>query len=154
QPAQQVTRFKVTIDPGTPLGVHDVRLVNKWGVSNPRAFMVGDLNEVMEKEPNNDVPEAQRVELNTTVNGAMASPVDVDYYVFAGKKGQRVVFSCLATTIDSRFHAGLEVYDATGRLLAFNHNYRSNDALTDLTLPDDGDYFVRVFEFTHTQGTQ
>src|SRR5262249_59256432 len=50
-------------------------------------------------------------------------------------------------------HAGLEVYDTTGRLLAFNHNYRSNDALTDLTLPDDGDYHVRVFEFTHTQGT-
>jgi hypothetical protein len=153
QPAQQVTRFKVTIDPGTPLGVHDVRLVNKWGVSNPRAFVVGDLNEVMEKEPNNDVPEAQRVELNTTVNGAMASPIDVDYYVFAGKKGQRVVFSCLASTIDSRFHPAIEVYDATGRLLAFNRNYLYNDALTDLTLPYDGDYHVRVFEFTHTQGT-
>src|SRR5262249_27481401 len=30
-----VTKFRVTIAPGTPLGYHDVRLVNKWGVSNP-----------------------------------------------------------------------------------------------------------------------
>ncbi len=152
-PKPPVTRFKVTIDPSTPLGLHDVRLVNKWGVSNPRSFVVGDLNEVVEKEPNNDVPEAQRVELNTTINGAMAAPTDVDYYVFAGKKGQRVVFSCLASTIDSRFHAGLEVYDARGRLLAENHNYLGNDALTDLTLPEDGDYYVRLFQYTHTQGT-
>jgi len=53
----------VTIAPDTPLGLHDVRLVNKWGISNPRAFAVGDLPEVLEKEPNNDVNQAQRVEL-------------------------------------------------------------------------------------------
>ena len=48
--------FKVTIPADVPLGFHDVRLVNKWGVSNARAFVVGDLPEVLEKEPNNDVP--------------------------------------------------------------------------------------------------
>jgi hypothetical protein len=148
-----VTRFKVTIAADAPLGVHDVRLINKWGVSNPRAFVVGDLNEVLEKEPNNDVPDAQRVELNSTVNGNMANPTDVDYYVFAGKKGQRVIVSCLASTIDSRFHPALELYDAKGKQLAFNRNYKHNDALVDCTLPDDGDYHVRVYEFTHTQGS-
>src|SRR5581483_12499179 len=88
-------RFKVTVGADAPLGCHDARLVNKWGVSNARAFVVGDLPEVLEKEPNNDVDQAQRVELNSTVNGAVASPTDVDYYVFAAKKGQRVVVSCL-----------------------------------------------------------
>jgi hypothetical protein len=148
-----VSRFKVTLAPDVPPGVHDVRFVNKWGVSNPRAFVAGDLNEVLEKEPNNDVEQAQRIELNSTINGSMASPVDVDYYVFAGKKGQRVVFSCLASTIDSRLHAGLEIYDAKGRRLASGRDYNQNDALTDCTLPDDGDYYIRVFHFTHTQGT-
>src|SRR5258708_231375 len=38
-----VTKFKVTVPGDVPLGFHDVRLVNKWGVSNPRAFVVGDL---------------------------------------------------------------------------------------------------------------
>jgi len=37
-----------------PLGTHELRLVNKWGVSNSRSFVVGDLPEVMEKEPNNE----------------------------------------------------------------------------------------------------
>ncbi len=148
-----VSRFNVTLAPDVPPGVHDVRFVNKWGVSNPRAFVAGDQNEVLEKEPNNDVEQAQRIALNTTVNGSMASPVDVDYYVFAGKKGQRVLFSCLASTIDSRFHAGLEIYDARGRRLTSGRDYYLNDALADCTLPDDGDYYIRLFHFTHTQGT-
>ncbi|HTU22747.1 MAG TPA: PPC domain-containing protein [Gemmataceae bacterium] len=148
-----VSRFKVTIANNVPLGIHDVRFVNKWGVSNPRAFVAGDLNEVLEKEPNNDVEQAQRVELNSTVNGAMANPTDVDYYVVAGKKGQRVVFSCLASSIDSRFHAGLEIYDSKGRQLTAGRDYNDHDAVTDCTLPDDGNYYVRLFQFTHTQGT-
>jgi hypothetical protein len=152
-PPPAVTRFKVTIPADTPIGIHDARLVNKWGVSNPRAFVVGDLAEVLEKEPNNDVPEAQRIDLNSTVNGAIAAPTDVDYYIFAGKKGQRVVVSCLAASIDSRAHPAIEVYDARGRLLASGRNYHQTDALTDCTLPDDGDYLVRVCQFTHTQGT-
>jgi hypothetical protein len=150
------SRFKVTIAPDVPPGIHDVRFVNKWGVSNPRAFVAGDLNEVLEEEakkPNNDVEQAQRVALNSTINGSMANPTDVDYYVFAGKKGQRVVLSCLASSIDSRFHAGLELYDAKGKQLAAGRDYQDNDALTDCTLPGDGDYYVRVFQFTHTQGT-
>ncbi len=153
-PKPAITKFRVTVAPGTPLGVHDVRLVNKWGVSNPRAFVVGDLAEVQEKEPNNDVEQAQRVELNTTVNGAISTPTDVDYYVFAGKKGQRVVVSCLASGIDSRLHAGLELYGptATGRKLGANRNYHGTDALLDATLPADGDYYVRVYQFTYTLG--
>jgi hypothetical protein len=152
-PKPTVTKFKVTIEANVPPGHYDVRLVNKWGVSNPRVFTVGDLNEVQEKEPNNDVAEAQRVELESTVNGVISAPTDVDYYVFAGKKGQRVVVSCLTSTIDSRSQAGLEVYDAKGKMLASNRNYRDGDALTDVTLPADGDYFVRVFEFTYTTGS-
>jgi hypothetical protein len=134
------------------VGIHDVRLVNMWGVSNPRAFVVGDLAEVLEKEPNNDVPQAQRLELNSTVNGSIASPTDVDYYVFAGKKKQRVVVSCLASSIDSRLVAALELYDGAGKQLAYNRHYYNNDALLDYTLPADGDYYVRLYEFTHTQG--
>jgi hypothetical protein len=147
------SRFKVTIAPDTPPGLHDVRLVNKWGVSNARAFAVGDLLEVAEKEPNNDVPQAQRVEINTTISGSIAAPTDVDYYAFAGKKGQRVVVSCLASSIDSRLHPALHLYDAAGRQLAYNRQYSGSDAVLDCTLPADGDYHVRVCEFAHTQGS-
>ena len=48
------------------LGTHDVRIVSKSGLSNPRAFVVGEMTEVNESEPNNDVGQAQKIELNTT----------------------------------------------------------------------------------------
>src|SRR5262249_49282986 len=132
----------------------DVRLVNRWGVSNSRSFVVGDLPEVVEKEPNNDLDQAQRIELNSTVNGNMASPTDVDYFVFGGKKGQRVVLSCLASSIDSRLNPCTGVFAAKHRLLPQNRNYQEGDAVADLKLPEDGDYFIRLFHFTHTAGNQ
>jgi hypothetical protein len=151
--ALTTARFKVTIPADTAVGIHDVRLVSRWGISNPRAFVVGDLAEVLEKEPNDDVDKAQRVELNSTINGTISTPTDVDYYVFAGKKGQRVLASCLSSSIDSRLLAAVELYDPAGRLLTSNRNYSGTDALLDATLPADGDYQVRVFCFTYTQGS-
>jgi len=145
-------RFRVTIGRDVPFGLHDVRVVNRWGISNPRAFVVGDLPEISEKEPNNDVTQAQRVPLNITVNGVISSPTDVDYFVFTGKKGQRVILSCLASSIDSRLRAALELYDSAGHELAANHHYQDLDALLDYTLENDGDFYIRMHGFTYALG--
>jgi hypothetical protein len=142
-------KFKITVAPDVPPGQYDLRAVNKFGVSNPRVFTVGDLPEVMEKEPNNDAPEAMKVELNTTVNGTIASPTDVDLYTVGAKKGQRVVCACMAAAIDSRARPLVEVYDqAGGRLITRN----GPDVVADFIAPADGDYYVRVAEFTYTAG--
>jgi hypothetical protein len=148
-----VTKFKVTVAEDVPVGIYDVRVVNKWGVSNPRAFAVGDLAEVAEKEPNDDVEKAQRVKINSTINGAIQSPTDVDYYRFEGKKGQRVVISCLASSIDSRLDADLRLFDSEGKQLASNRQYNGTDALLDATLPEDGEYHVRLCQFAYTLGS-
>ncbi len=146
-------KFKVTVPPDVPLGMHDVRVLTKIGLSNPRVFMVGDLNEVVEKEPNNDVEQAQPVELNTTINGVLTPATDVDYFAFKGQKGQKVVVSCLTSSIESRAHPVIEVYESsTKRLLAANRDYSHHDALLDVVLPDNGDYYVRLFQFTHLTG--
>jgi len=153
-PAENIQKFKVTVPPEVPPSLLDVRLVNKWGVSNPRAFAVGDLPEVLEKEPNNDVEQAQRIELNSTVNGTIATGTDVDYFIVAARKGQRVVVSCLAGSIDSRLQPSLEVYDSKDRLLNSNRLYNANaDAVTDFTAPEDGDYLIRLYQFTFTLRT-
>lgn len=150
--ANASVKFKVTVAPDVPLGIHDVRIVNKLGLSNPRAFVVGDMTEVNEKEPNNDIPDALKVELNTTVNGVINAPTDVDYVSFAGKKGQRVVLSCLSSSIDSRLTPVIELYNTAGQRLTTNRNYNETDAVCDAILPADGDYFVRLFQFTHVAG--
>ncbi len=152
QPPQVAQKFKVTLPTNAPLGIHDVRVITNFGVSNPRAFVVGDLKEVAEKESNDDVDKAQKIELDSTVSGVILNPTDVDYFEFAGKKGQRVTVSCLTTSIDSRLPAQLQLYSASGAHLVFNRAYLNNDAVLDATLPGDGAYLVRLCSFTYTQG--
>jgi hypothetical protein len=151
-PPLKSQKFKVTLPANAPLGIQDVRIVTKAGISNPRAFVVSDHKEFVEEEPNNDVDKAQRIDVNSSVSGVISVPIDVDYYVFTGKKGQRVVCSCLTTSIDSRLNASVEMYGADGNYLGGNRNYAHNDALFDAVLPADGDYHVRVCSFTYTQG--
>ena len=148
-----ITKFNVTIDKSVPVGFYDARLVNKNGVSNPRRFVVGDLNEVAEKEPNNDVEQAQKVEIGTTINGAIGAPTDVDYFSFPGKKGQRVIISCLTASIDSRLDPEIKVYDSKARELGAYRPYPQQDGLVDVTLPEDGEYLIRLNKFTYTAGT-
>ncbi|HEY1190207.1 MAG TPA: PPC domain-containing protein [Gemmata sp.] len=145
-------RFKITIPANAPHGIHDVRAVGKWGISNPRAFVVGGLPEVSAKEPNSDVPDAQRIEIGTTANGTIANKTDVDYFTFAGKKGQGVVIHCAASTIDSRLSADLRLFSRDGSELAAGKFYRDGDAVISRTLPDDGDYLVRLCDFAYQGG--
>lgn len=151
---QTAAKFKITVPASVPPGTYDVRVVSKFGVSNPRAFVVGTLPEVDEStKAHNDVPDAQRVELNTTINGTIANTADVDYYVFAGKANQRVLISCVTSSIDSKARPLVELFDRDGKRLAGSRNYRDNDALADATLPADGDYYVRVCEFAYQSGS-
>lgn len=143
-------KFTVNVAANVPPGQYDVRTVNKYGVSNPRTFVVGDLPEITEKEPNNDVPEAQKVELNTTINGTFNNPADVDLYSITVKKGQRVVLACLAGSLDSKAKPLVEVYDANAKKLAMQNG---PDAVTDFVAPADAEYFVRLNEFTYTTGS-
>ena len=109
-----ITKFTVTIGNDVPLGYYDARLVNKFGISNPRRFVVGDLNEIAEKEPNNDVEQAQKVAIPCTINGVILTGTDVDYFSFSGKKGQRILITCLTASIDSRLDPELKVFSPQG----------------------------------------
>jgi len=151
-PPPPITKFKVSIAGNTPVGSYDVRFVNKFGVSNPRIFAVGDLNEVTEKEPNNDVEPATRIDIGTTVNGVISAPTDVDYFVFTGKKGQRILIACMTAGIDSKLHPELWLYDSKGRQLGYHRPLPGNDGVFDFIFPDDGDYYLRLNQFTYTAG--
>ncbi len=152
-PPPGVTRFKVVVGPDVPLGLYDVRLINKWGISNPRSFVVGSLDEMNEVEPNNDLPQAQSVALNRVVNGIVNQPTDVDYFQVTATKGQRVLLHVAASSIDSRARPALEVYDSRGHRILFQRCYRDADVLADLVWPQDGPCFVRIFQFTHNAGS-
>lgn len=148
-----ITKFNVSIAKDVPVGYYDVRLVNKNGVSNPRRFVVGELNEVAEKEPNNDVEQAHKVEIGTTVTGAVTAGTDVDFFSVPGKKGQRIVITCLTASIDSRLDPEIRVISPKGQQLVHFRPQPLVDGLVDVTLPDDGDYLIRLNKFTYTAGS-
>ncbi|MCE9532351.1 MAG: PPC domain-containing protein [Planctomycetes bacterium] len=146
-------KFKVSVAKNVPPGKYDVRVIAPPGLSNFRAFVVGDWPETLEKEPNDDLKTAQSVKMPVVVNGRVDKQTDVDHYSFSAKKGQRVLINCWAWRIDSQLDATLRVYDANGKELAYNGDYYGKDALIDFTAPADGDYIVAVWDFVYGGGS-
>ncbi len=152
QPVANV--FVVTIKEDVPPGHHEVRAAGLFGLSNPRTFVVGTRNELIEAEPNNTPDKASPLELEKIVNCKSDSQADVDYFKFAGKQGQRVIATYEAARIDSRFEAVLELFRPDGRRFAHARSGIRRDALLDATLPADGEYLLKVHDATYRGGPE
>jgi hypothetical protein len=150
--AGAITKIKVTIDKAVPAGHYDVRLVNSKGISNPRVFVVGELEEVAEKEPNNEPEQAQKIAVGQTINGSISAPTDVDYFEFAAKTGQRILFHAATASIDSKLHPEMRIFDAAGHQIAYSRPIPYKDGLLDFTAPADATYWLRLNHFTYTAG--
>jgi hypothetical protein len=145
-------RFRVTIAPDVPPGTYDVRLVGRFGVSNPRLFAVSyGLTEVTKKEPNHDLATAQPIAVNTAVNG-MSNANHEDVFRFAAKQDQRVVIECQAGKLDSQMHATLTLCTADGKPLASNSDYNGPDPLIDFVAPREGEYYIGVHDLSFRGG--
>lgn len=153
KPQPIANQFVVTISGDVPPGNYEVRTVGFFGISNPRTFVVGSRKEINETEPNNTREQAFAVELNQTVNGKINGATDQDWMKFTGKAGQRVVADCLARRLDSKLDGYMELYDTNGRRLAEARNSSaSRDALLDVVLPADGEYFLKLRDFVNAGG--
>jgi len=153
KPTPVANQFAVTISGDVPPGNYEVRAVGFFGISNPRAFVVGARKELNETEPNNTREVAGAVELNQTINGRINGATDIDWFKFAGKANQRVLGDCMARRLDSKLDATLEIYDPAGKRLALARNSLvSRDALLDVTLPADGEYLVKLYDFVYGGG--
>src|SRR5204862_381345 len=116
-------QFKVTVAPDVPEGTYDVLLVGRFGVSNARLFAVShNLDDVAEKEPNDDATKAPDISLNVAINGTTDGNGQ-DSYRFAIKRGERVIFDCQAARLDSMMDANLILSTADGQILANNGDY-------------------------------
>lgn len=149
QPQPVVNTFTVTIAADVPVGLYDVRARGLFGMSNPRTFVVGDRKEGNEVEPNNTSDKPQAVELNTVVNGRSDAAADLDWYKFAAKAGQRVMIELQGRKIDSRLEGALELYGPNGRRLQHRRASGTVEPLLDFTVPADGEYLVKVFDFQY-----
>ena len=175
-PQPTLNTFLVTI-PGVPAGNYEVRCQGKYGLSNPRTFVVGAFIEVVETEPNGgnllpvwteiEKPDPAKPEIKvkvkvnpaveilalpTTVNGQLTAGPDVDWYRFTGQGGQRILAEGFARRIDSRADLVLTLFHENGTILAENRALHSGDPLLDVTLPGNGLYFLKVHDSQYLQG--
>lgn len=144
-------KVRIRIAPDAPLGEHPIRLRTSTGISELRTFNVGPFASTDEKEPNNDFKAPQRIELNTTVAGIVAQE-DVDHFVVAAKKGQRLTAEVegirLGTALFDPYVAILNLkrfeLDASDDTALF-----LQDAVASIVVPEDGDYVIQIRESSY-----
>jgi hypothetical protein len=145
-------KFRVTVAADVPEGTYDVRLLGRFGLSNPRLFAVSrGLVDVAEKEPNNLAAEAQPTAINSAVAGATDGNGQ-DFFRFPARRGQRITLDCQAGKLDSEADACLSVVAADGAVLAASSDYHGRDSLIDFISPAEGEYFVEVHDLSYRGG--
>jgi hypothetical protein len=168
--AETVT-FLVTIAPNAEPGTREIRLATPRGLTNPLAFCVGQLPEFAETPAKtageqkgnggnkygyllkkNARPTETQITLPAVANGQIL-PGAVDHFRFTGRKGQRLVAAVsarqlipyLADAVPGWFQATLALYDAGGKELAYNDDFRFNpDPLLYYEIPADGEYVLEI----------
>jgi hypothetical protein len=148
-PKSEGNKFTVTIASNVPPGVYEARFVGRFGLSNPRAFVVGLLAEAIAPTTNTSEASATELKPETTMNGR-ASANGVAWFRVVAKKGQRQFIECLAESLDSRMDAMLVLADATGREL----ERARTSGLIDFTAPADGSYLLQVSDFLYRGGDE
>ncbi len=132
------------IAPDAPLGNHQIRLITPNGVSNPQNFLVGNLPEINEKEPNNVSEQANLLELPVTVNGVVSSIDDLDSFKIRLKKGARLICDISAQRMGSPLDTYLELYDPNGKEVAKSRDGNGLDSFIDYTTQMEGEFTLNL----------
>jgi hypothetical protein len=144
-------KFKVTIAADVPPGTYDARVVGKYGITNPRLFVVSKgLTEVAEAQPK-DGATGQMVPVNCVINGSSRQGIESVFRITA-KKGRHIVCECFAQRLDSQLDANLTLIDSEGKQLASNGDYAGKDPLVEFVAPKDGDYLVLLNDLSYRGG--
>lgn len=147
---------KITIAADATLGEHSLRLRGPGGLTELKSFWVGQFPNVPEVEPNASFDQAQRIEINSTVNGIAANEDD-DYYVCSLKKGQRLSVEVEAMRLGrTLFDAYVAILDPRKFELASCDDtpLLRNDAFVSIIAPEDGDYRIVVHEAAYEGNNQ
>ncbi len=146
-------KLKVNVASETPIGVYPIRVVTDDGLSNPFLMSVGQLPQVAEKEDNNTFESAQAIPSPVVVEG-QAAGIDVDYFRFAGKKGERIVVDAQCARIGSGVDPSIRLTTAGRAYVASADDTAGllTDARLTATLPEDTDYVIELSDSRYQGG--
>ncbi|HUR58284.1 MAG TPA: PPC domain-containing protein [Opitutaceae bacterium] len=143
---ERQVKVALEIAPDCRLGEHALRVRTAGGISPLRIFYVGPFPAREEKEPNNTAATAQKVALNTTVQGQIGSE-DVDYFSVTAQEGQRLSVEVEGARLGrTMFDPYLAIEDASGKILATSDDtpLLGHDGFISLIVPAEGRYVIRL----------
>lgn len=119
-------------------------------------FRLVTFDNAMEVEPNEDQAKATQVPASPiALNGIIDKPGDIDYFKLPLKKGTTVEVQAFAQSIGSPLDSVVNVYNAKGGSLSGNDDgggRRRLDSKFKVSIPADGDYYVRVTDHLERGG--
>ncbi len=145
-PISYPKEWESTIDiaADAPLGRAMWRLSCARGGTGTRPFLIGELPEFVESEPNSTPEHAERVTLPVTVNGRIAGENDLDYFLFALTAGDTLHGDVIAGRIGSSLDPVVEFRHADGRRLDADELRVGTDPFLTFRAPETGDYTMLV----------
>lgn len=126
-----------------------LRLFNQQGASSPAPFLIGNVEEVAEEEPNNSLQQAQVVsQLPAIINGVLKS-ADVDCFSVHLDEGQTLIAAIDAhSRLGSPIDSILQIVSEKGFILSENNDEIGLDPVTTYTATKSGLVVVRLFGFS------
>jgi hypothetical protein len=157
-------KLRVTIAADCPPGVAWLRLYTAEGSAAARAFLVEQLPEIEEAEPNDAPEKPQAVAAQQVVNGRLQKSGDVDGFAVPLKQGETLIASLRAHgVLGSSIDGVLQICEVRERkfssvagsppqidafVLAQNNDAVGLDPQLVFVAPRDATYLVRVFGFS------
>jgi hypothetical protein len=140
--------FTVTIPADSPPALHDVRIIGRFGISNPRRFEVTKLPEVNASPKALSREESQEITPPCVIHGTAAA-AQVQWLKITPPAGSEWVFDCHATALDSRMDPLLVLHNHAGREIA-----RSRRHPLRWKAADDTPLFLAVRDFLSNGGPE
>jgi len=143
-------------------GLIPVCVHNNGLVSNTVPFALGDLPELLEREPNSREAFAQAITPGIVLNGRIDEPGDCDIFKFESREGDKIVAEVYARRLNSPLDSALKLTDTDGRVIAANDDHEDKasglvthhaDSMLTATLPADGTYYLEISDAQEKGGT-
>ncbi len=139
--------FHVNLPSDLALGTYEARFLGRFGLSNPRAFVVDELAE-RASDMGGDKPEnAPELTLPALMNGR-TDPSRINHYRFKLDAGQRIAIDISARDLDSRLEPRMIIFGPDGNEVT--HGARGEGM--DFKAARAGSYLLQVSDTTYRGG--
>lgn len=141
--------FSVRIPEGVPGRLHELRVVGRFGASNPRPFVVGTTAEIAPPATNSAPGPAVTLPFDTVISQRLPANSAL-WFRFDARAGERLFVRVSARDLDSRLVPEIRVLDARDAEVAVVRRRE----LLDFTVPTSGAYHLRINDQTYRGGDE